>query len=285
MANRQHLVDVAGLIGELPRTDPPTVLDVRWTLAGGGRVAYDAGHLPGAVFLDLDADLAGPPGAGGRHPLPDPETLQAALRRSGLRAGHPVIVYDAGDAPPTGAAARAWWILRWAGLVDVRVLDGGYAAWAAAGGPTTEAEPTPAAGDVTVKAGSLPVVDTAGALAVAADGVLLDARVPARFRGETEPVDPVAGHIPGARNQPAAETVDAEGRLHPPTRLRGLFADLGVREDQPVAAYCGSGVTASQTVFALTVAGFQPTLYVGSWSEWITDPSRPVATGEEQASP
>jgi thiosulfate/3-mercaptopyruvate sulfurtransferase len=283
MTNRQHLVDVAGLIGTLIRSDPPTVLDVRWTLTGGGRTDYDAGHLPRAVFLDLDADLAGPPGAGGRHPLPDPATLQVALRRSGVRAGHPVIVYDAGGAPPTGAAARAWWILRWAGLADVRVLDGGYAAWVAAGGPTTRTEPTPTPGDVTVSAGSLPVVDAAGAQTVAADGVLLDARVPARFRGETEPVDPVAGHIPGARNQPAADTVDASGRLHPPALLRERFQDLGVREDQPVAAYCGSGVTAAQTVLALTVAGFRPALYAGSWSEWITDSSRPVAMGEEQA--
>jgi thiosulfate/3-mercaptopyruvate sulfurtransferase len=281
MTNRQHLADVAGLIGELTRTDPPTVLDVRWTLTGGGRAAFDAGHLPGAVFVDLDADLAGPPGAGGRHPLPDPAALQVALRRSGIRQGHPVIVYDAGGAPPTGAAARAWWILRWAGLSDVRVLDGGYAAWVAAGGAVTRAEPVPAPGDVTVTAGSLPIVDAAGARRAAVDGVLLDARVPARFRGETEPVDPVAGHIPGARNQPAAETVDDEGRLHPPALLRGRFADLGIRQDQLVAAYCGSGVTAAQTVLALTVAGFQPALYVGSWSDWITDPARPVATGEE----
>jgi thiosulfate/3-mercaptopyruvate sulfurtransferase len=283
MTNRQHLVDVAELAGELARTDPPTVLDVRWTLTGGGRGAYDADHLPGAVFLDLDADLAGPPGVGGRHPLPDPEKLQATLRRGGVRAGHPVIVYDAGGAPQTGAAARAWWILRWAGLVDVRVLDGGYAGWVAAGGDVTRAEPAPAPGDVTVMAGSLPVVGAAGAGSVAVDGVLLDARAPTRFRGQTEPVDPVAGHIPGARNQPAAETVDAEGRLYAPERLRARFQDLGVREDQPVAAYCGSGVNASQTVLALTVAGFRPALYVGSWSEWITDPSRPVATGEESA--
>jgi thiosulfate/3-mercaptopyruvate sulfurtransferase len=281
MTDRQHLADIPEVIGELTRADPPTVLDVRWTLTGGGHAAYVAGHLPGAVFLDLDADLAGPPGAGGRHPLPDPEKLQAALHRSGIRAGHPVIVYDAGGAPPTGAAARAWWILRWAGLADVRVLDGGYAAWVAAGGPVWRAEPTPAPGDVTVEAGCLPVVDAAGAQTVAADGTLLDARAPARFRGETEPVDPIAGHLPGARNLPAAETVDATGRLHPPALLRARFGELGVREDEPLAAYCGSGVTAAQTVLALTVAGFRPALYVGSWSEWITDPSRPVATGEE----
>jgi thiosulfate/3-mercaptopyruvate sulfurtransferase len=281
MTNRQHLVDVADLTDELARPLPPTVLDVRWTLTSGGRSSYDAGHLPGAVFVDLDADLAGPPGAGGRHPLPDPATLQAALRRAGVRAGHPVVVYDAGGGAPTGAAARAWWVLRWAGLTDVRVLDGGYAAWVAAGGPTTRDEPRPAPGDVAVVPGSLPVVDADGAARVAAGGVLLDARVPARFRGEAEPVDPVAGHIPGAVNQPAAETVDGDGRLRTPARLRAGFADLGVREDRPVAAYCGSGVTASQTVLALAVAGFDPALYVGSWSQWITDPDRPVATGDE----
>ncbi|GII20518.1 sulfurtransferase [Planosporangium mesophilum] len=283
MTDRQHLVDVTGLRGELARSDPPTVLDVRWTLTGGGRADYETGHLPGAPFLDLDAELAGPPGRGGRHPLPAPEKLQGALRRLGVRAGHPVVVYDAGGAPPTGAAARAWWIMSWAGLTDVRVLDGGYAAWVAAGGPTTTEEPTPAPGDVTVTAGSMPVVDAAGARAVAADGVLLDARVPARFRGETEPVDRVAGHVPGARNAPAGGTVDDSGRLHPPEKLRERFAGLGVREDQPVAAYCGSGVSAAQSVLALTLAGFRPALYVGSWSEWITDPARPVATGEEQA--
>lgn len=281
MTNRQHLVDVADLTDELARPLPPTVLDVRWTLTSGGRSSYDAGHLPGAVFVDLDADLAGPPGAGGRHPLPDPATLQATLRRAGVRAGHPVVVYDAGGGAPTGAAARAWWVLRWAGLTDVRVLDGGYAAWVAAGGPTTRDEPRPAPGDVAVVPGSLPVVDADGAARVAAGGVLLDARVPARFRGEAEPVDPVAGHIPGAVNQPAAETVDGDGRLRTPARLRAGFADLGVREDRPVAAYCGSGVTASQTVLALAVAGFDPALYVGSWSQWITDPDRPVATGDE----
>jgi thiosulfate/3-mercaptopyruvate sulfurtransferase len=281
MTYRQHLVDAATFISELNHPDPPAVLDVRWTLTGGGEAAYEEGHLPGAVFLDLDAHLAGPPGPGGRHPLPHPDALEAALRRAGVRAGQPVVVYDAGGTPPTGSAARAWWILRWGGLTDVRVLDGGYAAWLAAGGPASTEYPTPARGDVTVKPGSLPVLDAEGARAVAAKGVLVDARVPARYRGETEPVDPVAGHIPGAVNQPAAETVDGEGRLHAPERLRSEFEELGVREDRPVAAYCGSGVTAAQTVLALSVAGFDPTLYIGSWSHWITDPDRPVATGEE----
>jgi thiosulfate/3-mercaptopyruvate sulfurtransferase len=280
MTDRRHLVDAPELIDDLARADPPTVLDLRWTLTGGGRAAYEAGHLPGAVFVDLDTDLAGTAGSGGRHPLPDPGALQETLRRAGVRAGRPVIGYDAGGVPPSGAAARAWWVLRWAGLEDVRVLDGGYPAWVAAGAPTTTDVPTPVAGDVTVRAGSLPIVDADGAVRVAAGGVLLDARVPARYRGEVEPVDPVAGHVPGALNQPTAETVDADGRMRAPGDLRARFSDLGVRDGRPVAAYCGSGVTAAHTVLALTVAGFAPALYVGSWSQWITDPTRAVATGE-----
>jgi thiosulfate/3-mercaptopyruvate sulfurtransferase len=276
MTNSPHLVDVTELRG---RRDAPTILDVRWTLGGGGQAAYQAGHLPDAVFVDLDTVLAGPPGSGGRHPLPDPEELQAALRAAGVRAGQPVIVYDTGGAPPTGAAARAWWVLRWAGLPDVRVLDGGYYAWLAEGGPVTVEVPDPAPGDVTVTPGSLPTVDASGAAGVIETGVLLDARVPARFRGETEPVDKVAGHIPGAVNAPFGDTVDDAGRLRAPAALRGYFAERGVDPGRPVAAYCGSGVTAAQTVLALTVAGFDPALYVGSWSEWITDPSRPVDVG------
>jgi thiosulfate/3-mercaptopyruvate sulfurtransferase len=281
MTNRRHLVDVTELIDDLAGADPPTVLDLRWTLTGGGRAAYEAGHLPGAVFVDLDKHLAGPPGSGGRHPLPDPDALQDMLRRAGVRAGHPVISYDAGGVPPIGAAARAWWVLRWAGLTDVRVLDGGYRAWVATGAPTTTDVPAPATGDVIVRPGCMPVVDADGAVRVAADGVLLDGRVPARYRGETEPVDPVAGHVPGALNQPAAETVDADGRMSAPADLRARFADLGVRDGRPVAAYCGSGVTAAHSVLALTVAGFAPALYVGSWSQWITDPTRAVATEAE----
>jgi thiosulfate/3-mercaptopyruvate sulfurtransferase len=283
MTHRQHLVDVPTLIAELDRPDPPTLIDVRWSLGGGGEATYDAGHLPGAAFLDLDAHLAGPPGPGGRHPLPHPDAVEAALRRAGVRAGHRVVAYDAGGTPPTGAAARAWWIMRWAGLTDVRVLDGGYTAWVAAGAPVSTAHPTPARGDVTVAPGALPVLDAAGALGVCADGVLIDARVGARYRGEAEPVDRVAGHIPGAVNQPAAETVDADGRLRPPGQLRALFEALGVRDGEPVAAYCGSGVSAAQTALALAVAGYEPALYIGSWSNWITDPAHPVATGEELA--
>jgi thiosulfate/3-mercaptopyruvate sulfurtransferase len=210
--------------------------------------------------------------------------LQAALRALGVREGDQVVVYDAGGSPPTGAAARAWWVLRWAGHESVRVLDGGFAAWVAAGHAVTHenAGTDEAAGrspgDITVRPGSMPVLDAAGAADRAAAGALIDARVPERYRGEVEPIDPVAGHIPGAVNQPAAETVDPDGHLLPADELRARFVALGLPE-QRVGAYCGSGVTAAHTVLALTVAGYEPALYVGSWSEWITDDTRPIATG------
>ncbi len=235
------------------RTDV-TLLDVRWRLGGpSARADWAAAALPGAAFVDLDEALAGPPGRGGRHPLPDPAVLEAALRAAGVRADRPVVVYDGGDGM---GAARAWWVLRWAGLPDVRVLDGGLAAWQAAGLPTKPGE-EPEPGDVPVRPGALPVLDAAGAARMARDGVLVDARTPERYRGEREPVDPVAGHIPGAVN-----VVDA------------------VRPELPVGAYCGSGVTAAKVILDLHRRGrTDAALYVGSWSEWITDPDRPIATG------
>ncbi len=273
------LVEPDRLAAELHGGDPPTLLDVRWRLTGPpGRDDYAAGHLPGAVFVDLDTELCGPPGAAGRHPLPDPAALQAALRAAGVRAGHPVVVYDGGDGM---SAARAWWTLRWAGHPAVRLLHGGYPAWVAAGLPTSTEVPTPGPGDVTVRPGALPVLDAAGAarLAAADGGVLVDVRAAARYRGETEPVDAVAGHVPGAVNLPATEYV-AEGRFPGADALRERFAAAGVAGDRPVGAYCGSGVTAAQAVLALHLAGRpDAALYVGSWSDWITDPSRPVAVG------
>jgi len=255
-----------------------TILDVRWRLGGPpGRQDYAAGHVPGAVFLDLDRDLAGPAGSGGRHPLPDPAALQAVLRRAGVRRDRPVVCYDAGDGQ---AAARAWWTLRWAGLTEVYVLDGGYAAWLAAGGEAATGEPSPDATDLVLRPGGMPLVDAAGAAALSRDGILLDVRVAPRFRGEQEPVDPVAGHIPGAVNLPTTVHVGPDGRLRSPAELRATFEAAGVRAERPVGAYCGSGVTAAHTVLALTAAGFRPALYVGSWSDWITDPDRPIATGE-----
>ncbi|MFG2166486.1 sulfurtransferase [Micromonospora chersina] len=274
------LVEPDRLGAELDRVDPPTLLDVRWRLAGPpGREDYLAGHLPGAVFVDLDTELCGRPGAAGRHPLPDPAALQAALRAAGVRAGHPVVVYDGGDGM---SAARAWWTLRWAGHRAVRVLHGGFPAWVAAGLPLSTEAPAPTPGDVTVAPGELPVLDAgeAARLAAADTGVLLDVRAAPRYRGETEPIDPVAGHIPGAVNLPAPGYA-AEGRFPAAEALRERFAAAGVAEGAPVGAYCGSGVTAAQAVLALHLAGRpDAALYVGSWSNWVADPDRPVATGE-----
>ncbi|MEU3455993.1 sulfurtransferase [Micromonospora sp. NPDC006766] len=272
------LIEPDQLAAELDRADPPTLLDVRWRLAGSpGRDDYVAGHLPGAVFVDLDTELCGRPGAAGRHPLPDPAALQAALRAAGVRTGHPVVVYDGGDGM---SAARAWWTLRWAGHRAVRVLHGGFPAWVAAGLPVSTSAPTPVPGDVTVTPGELPVLDAgeAARLAAADAGVLLDVRAAPRFRGETEPIDPVAGHVPGAVNLPAPEYV-TDGRFPAAEALRRRFADAGVAEDEPVGAYCGSGVTAAQAILALHLAGRpDAALYVGSWSDWVADPDRPVAT-------
>jgi len=262
------------LVEEIPRG--ATVLDVRWELGGPpGRELYLDGHIPGAVFVDLDAALAGPPGAGGRHPLPDAETFAQAMRSAGVSADRPVVVYDAGNSI---SAARAWWLLRYFGHPDVRVLDGGFSGWRAAGLPierdATRAEP----GDFVARPGGMPLLDAESAATVARDGVLLDARTPERFRGEREPIDAVAGHIPGAVNLPAPELVGDSGRFLDADTLRERFAQAGVHAGSSVGAYCGSGVAAAYEVLALSLAGIPSALYVGSWSDWITDPSRPVAT-------
>ena len=282
--------ELAELLAGRRTTRPPVLLDVRWSLAGPPAAElFAAGHLPGAAFVDLDADLAGPPGAGGRHPLPDPQRLQAALRRFGVRADRPVVVYDGGDG---SVAARAWWLLRWAGHGEVSVLDGGYAAWSAQGHEVQTGPPGPADthGDFEVRPGGMPVLDADGAAALATGGgVLLDARAPERFAGETEPIDPVAGHVPGARNAPATGNTGPDGRWLPPAALAARFATLGVRQGVPAGAYCGSGVMACSLVLGLEVAGVTSAakpaaLYPGSWSHWCTDPSRPVATGPDGSS-
>ncbi len=267
------LVDVADLDGL-----DAVVLDTRLTTTGPpGRVQFDAGHLPGAVYVDVDDDLAEAPGLGGRHPLPVPERFVAAMRRAGVRRDSTVVVYDAG---PATAAARLWWLLRDFGHDDVLVLDGGLAAWAASGRRVaTDPTPPPTLGDWSGVPGHLSVIDDAEADAFPARGVLLDVRAAERFRGETEPIDPVAGHVPGAVNAPLTEVTDELGRFRSPEALRAHFASLGVGADLPVAAYCGSGVTACQTVLALRMVGLDAALYAGSWSGWISDPSRPVATG------
>ncbi|MEU4574878.1 sulfurtransferase [Nonomuraea sp. NPDC023979] len=257
--------------------DTASVLDVRWRLGGPPGIGlYREGHVPGAVFCDLDADLAAPPGDAGRHPLPGADAFERAMRRLGVSDGRPVVVYD--DAGST-VAARAWWTLRYFGHQDVRVLDGGLPAWIAAGLPVTKDEPRPEPGDFTATPGGMPVLDAGQAAALAGSGVLLDARAEERYRGEVEPVDPVAGHIPGAVSAPTTANVGADGRFPAPDVLRVRFAGLGVTGGVPVGAYCGSGVTAAHEVLALAVAGIDAALYVGSWSNWVADPARPVATG------
>ncbi|GAB2900338.1 sulfurtransferase [Streptomyces mayteni] len=272
-------VSVAELRAALDSADPPLVLDVRWALGDPhGRAHHRAGHVPGAIYVDLDTELAAPPSAaGGRHPLPDPADLQAAARRLGLTEGRAVVVYD--DAGGL-AAARAWWLLRWAGVADVRLLDGALAAWRAAGLPLRAGDEAPGPpGNVRLKPGRLPVLTADQAAALARDGLLLDARAAESYRGETEPVDPRAGHIPGAVSAPTGDNLDAAGRFLPPAALAARFAALGARDGATVGVYCGSGVTAAHQAAALAVAGFDAALYPGSWSAWSADPDRPAATG------
>jgi thiosulfate/3-mercaptopyruvate sulfurtransferase len=248
-----------------------TVLDVRWQLGRtDGHDEYLAGHLPGASYVDLESDLADPAGEGGRHPLPDPERFAAAMRRCGVSRSRTVVVYDATAGL---AAARAWWLLRYHAHPDVRLLDGGWTAWRGAV-ETGEAEVAP--GDFESDPGHLPVVDAEGAAEVARLGVLLDARAAERFRGEQEPVDPVAGHVPGAVSLPSSANL-RDGRWKSPDELAEVYAVT--ERAGPVGVYCGSGVTATHDLFALHLLGREGALYAGSWSHWVTDPDRPVATG------
>jgi thiosulfate/3-mercaptopyruvate sulfurtransferase len=255
------------------------VLDVRWKLGGPpGAEEFAKGHIPSAVYVDLDTELAGH-GAptDGRHPLPAITDLQAAARRWGLNDGDTAVVYD--DVSGT-SAARAWWLLRHAGFDDVRVLDGGLTAWVAMGGPLETGQTVVAPGTVHLQYGHLPVLDADTAAAVAAHGVLLDARAGERFRGEVEPVDPRAGHIPGAVSAPTSDTIGADGRMLSPDRLAEHFAALGVDAEARTGVYCGSGVTAAHAALAMEAAGLPiPALYPGSFSAWSNDPARPVAVG------
>ena len=270
---RSPLISTADL-DHLLGTDPVTVLDVRYRLGGPpGAAEHAAGHVPGAAYVDLDRDLAGPPGPAGRHPLPDPAAFEGAMQRAGVRSDRPVVVYDDWSGR---AAARAWWLLRHHGHDDVRVLDGGWSAWVADGGAVETGAVLVRAGDFAAAPGRLPVVGVDEVLDVP---VLVDARAPERFRGDEEPVDPVAGHVPGAVNVPTSTNLRADGRFRGPSELRALYAAAGVTGEADVAAYCGSGVTATHDLLALEVAGISAALYPGSWSEWVADPARPVERG------
>ncbi|WP_062297332.1 sulfurtransferase [Demequina maris] len=271
------LISPAQLATALASSAPPRLLDVRWALAQpNGEAEHAAGHLPGAVYVDLDTELAdiGDPRAG-RHPLPTPEAFQAAARRWGLDDGDAVVVYDGG---PSFGAARAWWLLRHAG-VDVRILDGGYDAWVLAGLPVETGPVEPEPGSVALGWGLMPVVEADDVAAWPARGVLLDARAPERFRGDVEPMDPVAGHIPGAVNAPTTGNAGGKGTFLSGAELEARFAGLGVAPGADVAVYCGSGVTAAHQIAALEIVGIPATLYPGSWSAWAHQ-GRPVATGE-----
>ncbi len=252
--------------------DRVTVLDVRYLMGGPpGDELHREGHVPGAAYVDMDRDLADPPGAGGRHPLPDEARFEDAMRRAGVRADRPVVAYD--DWQGRGAA-RAWWLLRFHGHPDVRVLDGGWSAWVAAGLPVETGDVAVEPGDFTVAADKqMPVVGPDDVLGVE---VLVDARAAERYAGAVEPVDPVAGHIPGAVNVPTTANLDEDGRFRTAAELRETYAGVGADTAGSVAAYCGSGVTAAHDVLAMEVAGIRAALYPGSWSGWITDPDRPV---------
>jgi thiosulfate/3-mercaptopyruvate sulfurtransferase len=271
------LITASELERRLDAGDPVTILDVRWQLTEpDGRDTYRRGHIPGAVYVSLEDELSDHSVAGrGRHPLPSGRRLEAAARRWGARDGVPIVAYDDWN---RAGSARAWWVLTAAGLSDVRILDGGLGAWTAAGHALHSGTVTPAPSDVVVQhddlyAGARPTL-TADRVS-AFSGPLLDARAPERFCGDVEPVDPVAGHIPGATNLPSTGLLSERGEFLPDDDLSKLFG----HENAAPGVYCGSGVTAAVAVAALAAIGVDAVLFPGSWSEWCSDPARPVARG------
>ncbi|MCZ2402433.1 sulfurtransferase [Paenarthrobacter sp. Z7-10] len=274
------LMSVDTLVHRMASGARTVLLDVRWVLGDPhGRAHYTAGHIPGAVFVDLATELAGTgPATDGRHPLPQPQAFAESARCWGINDGDTVVAYD--DNGNT-AAARLWWLLRYAGFNQVSMLDGGLAAWRQANQAIERGIEQPCLGNVQLSSGHLP---TAGIDEVAhwsATGKLLDARAPERYRGETEPMDPKAGHIPGALSAPTGGNLGADQRFLPADELAARFAALGISAATPVAVYCGSGVTAAHEIAALEIAGIDATLFPGSWSAWSNHAQLPVATGPE----
>jgi thiosulfate/3-mercaptopyruvate sulfurtransferase len=251
------------------------VVDCRWKLGqpGAGRAAYLDGHIPGAAFLDLDDDLSDPPGESGRHPLPDARRFEAAARGAGVGDDAHVVAYDESG---EGGAARLWWLLRHFGHDEVALLDGGLAAWREAGGALAPGEERPPPGDFTARERTGDTASPEEIESSLADGSLrlLDARAPDRYAGRSEPIDPVAGHIPGAANAPFSELAPS-GRYLPAAELRELLPG-----DGPFVAYCGSGVSACTALVAAEVAGISARLYPGSWSEWCAR-GGPASTEDE----
>ena len=285
------LIEAAELAARLKRGDRVVILDVRWSLAAAiardtnsdipvGLDDYRKGHLPGALFVDLETELAAPATPQeGRHPLPSHADFQDVVRSLGIQREDFVVVYDAISGM---SAARAWWLLGFAGL-RVAVLNGGLSAWEAAGEPLeTGSVARPQASGVVISWNQKPVLKHDDAARFAQSGSLLDARAGERYRGEAEPVDPRAGHIPGALSAPTSENVNASGYFKSTEALQERFAPL-LETNAAVAVYCGSGVTAAHEILALDVAGIDAALYPGSWSQWSNDPERPVATGAEKS--
>jgi thiosulfate/3-mercaptopyruvate sulfurtransferase len=275
------LITAAELAAVIAARGPATLLDVRWRLdEPDGYAAYLRGHLPGAVYVALEDELSDHTVAGrGRHPLPSGRSVEAAARRWGIRDDVLVVAYDDWN---RAGSARAWWVLTAAGLPNVRILDGGLAAWRSAGGHLDTGPVTPEPGNVRVTqddlyAGTRPTVTAQQS--GAAGLTLLDARAPERFRGDVEPVDPVAGHIPGASNVPSTTVLTSEGTFLGDDAVIGLLAQHDIEDDDLLGVYCGSGVTATVTIAALAAVGRAAALYPGSWSEWSSDPARPVARG------
>lgn len=288
----RHLIRVESLLRLLgDATDAaPLVLDVRNPFAGPGRAAYDSGHIPGAVYVDLETELSDPPGdpvdGRGRHPQPAPERFVAAMRRVGVsedRANPWVVVYDEGNG---SFASRLWWLLRDYGYARVQVLSGGLAEWQRLGGRLSSEPEEPEPGDWSGSPGAMPTIDAVEAAALTRSGLLIDVRAPERYAGRTEPIDPVAGHIPGAVNVPFTAVLDEHGKPGAPSSIAELYrragagSDVGPDVGGAIGVYCGSGVTATHTVLALACAGFEAALYAPSWSGWIADPEHPVATGD-----
>ena len=274
------LIAVAELLADLASDAPPLVLDVRWSLgAADPRGEHEAEHIPGSLYVDLETELAGPgPRDAGRHPLPDADTFAARATGWGVGPETAVVVYDDSGGM---SAARLWWLLRWIGHDAVRVLDGGLRAWRAAGGPVEsgpDEPPVASTSPLVARPGSRSTV-TADDIAGGGVGLLLDARAGERYRGEIEPIDPVAGHIPGAVSLPTTGNLATDGTFLSPEALRARFTDAGVVAGEPVVAYCGSGITAAHELLALAVAGLDAdaSLYAPSWSGWVADPQRPVA--------
>ena len=282
-ARDQVLITATELAALIEAGDPLTILDVRWRLDDpDGRAAYLEGHLPGAVYVSLEDELSDHSIAGrGRHPLPSGRNVEAAARRWGIRHDDLVVVYDDWN---RAGSARAWWVLTAAGLENVRILDGGLSAWRSAGRTLDSGLVNPPPGNVTVPHGDLyagrrPTVtaEQTGTRSM----TLLDARAPERFRGDVEPLDPVAGHIPGAKNLPSGAVVSGDGTFVGEYALTQLLSDHGIDAEARVGVYCGSGVTAAITIAALAATGREAALYPGSWSEWCSDPTRPVGRGPE----